>query len=169
MIIHGCRRLRGEDRPLFDDALKVMDVESPQSQRLRNLLEAKHEYDEAITRIDQCMAQGLLSAAEAAEQRDTASRALMAAKADVGRGGEGGGGPQVSTANRASSGSDQGSAETTPAEVQSMGGCSTDYEEARAAKVQNTLHTQLCTRRKYAYTGPLLVVFPPTDDSTSSA
>ena len=46
-----------------------------QAQRLEELLEAKREHDEAVARIDECVAQGLLSAEEAAEQRSIAARA----------------------------------------------------------------------------------------------
>ena len=55
-----------------------------QAQRLEELLEAKREHDEAVARIDECVAQGLLSAEEAAEQRSIAARAWMVAKADSG-------------------------------------------------------------------------------------
>jgi hypothetical protein len=61
-----------------------MDAGSSQARRLRDLLEAKQEHDAAIARIDECVAEGLLSAAEAADQRGLASRALMAAKANAG-------------------------------------------------------------------------------------
>jgi hypothetical protein len=44
------------------------------AQRLQDLLEAKHEHDAAIAGIDECVAEGILSAAETAERRSLASR-----------------------------------------------------------------------------------------------
>jgi hypothetical protein len=55
-----------------------------QARRQQDLLEAKQEHDAAIARIDECVAEGLLSAAEEADQRGLASRALMEAKANTG-------------------------------------------------------------------------------------
>ena len=56
-----------------------------QVQRLQELLVAKREHDEAVARIEECVAQGLLSAGEAAEQRSMAARALMGGKGRFGR------------------------------------------------------------------------------------
>jgi hypothetical protein len=44
------------------------------ARQLQDVLEAKHEHDAAIARIDECVAEGVLSAAETAEQRSLASR-----------------------------------------------------------------------------------------------
>jgi len=57
---------------------------SSQARRLRDLLEAKQEHDAAIARIDECVAEGLLSATEAADQRGLACHALMASMANAG-------------------------------------------------------------------------------------
>jgi hypothetical protein len=65
------------------------DAGSSQARRLRDLLEAKQEHDAAIASIDECVAEGLLSATEAADQRGLASRALMASKANAGVAAEG--------------------------------------------------------------------------------
>jgi hypothetical protein len=70
-------------------AMAGEDAGSSQARRLRDLLEAKQEHDAAISRIDECVAEGLLSATEAADQRGLASRALMASKANAGVAAEG--------------------------------------------------------------------------------
>jgi hypothetical protein len=54
------------------------------ARRLQDLLEVKIKHDAAIARIDKCVAEGVISAAEAAHQRSLASRALIAAKANAG-------------------------------------------------------------------------------------
>jgi hypothetical protein len=52
-------------------------------QRLQDLLEAKHEHDTSITRINEGVAEGTLSAAAAAHQRGLASRSLIVSKANA--------------------------------------------------------------------------------------
>jgi len=51
---------------------------------LQDLLEAKHEHDTAIVRINEHVSEGTLSTAEVAHQRGLASRFLIVLKANAG-------------------------------------------------------------------------------------